>query len=310
MKKIISLMIALALLASCVFAMGSCTLLGEKDKDIYVQTNAYFAPFEYYDGTEIVGVDIEIMEMVGEKLGKNIVWQDGDFGIIIDTVAEGELADCGAAGLTITEARKEKVDFSNPYYTSVQYVILPAGSDVETKTVDGVTYVVWDALAGKTIATQTDTTGWIYADCEIDCEGGVLYGTENTKHEAMDSANVAADALGITIDVIIVDELPAQYITSNSTKGFVCYPLYYSGAEGEADEPVIEEYAIAVTKGNTELLDAINSVLAELLVEDANGQTTIEKMVMQHMGIYMEQTVARAWLRRRGHTFSLDKESL
>ena len=54
-------MIALALLASCVFAMGSCTLLGEKDKDIYVQTNAYFAPFEYYDGTEIVGVDIEIM---------------------------------------------------------------------------------------------------------------------------------------------------------------------------------------------------------------------------------------------------------
>jgi polar amino acid transport system substrate-binding protein len=102
----------------------------------------------------------------------------------------------------------------------------------------------------------------------------------------MDSANVAADALGTDIDAIIVDELPAQYIVSNSTKGFKCYPLYYSAAEeGEADEPVIEHYAIAVTKGNTELLDAINAVLAELLVEDANGQTKIEKMVMDHMNM-------------------------
>ena len=284
MKKIFSLILVFAMLLG-VTSLTSCSLFGSGDDAIYVQTNAYFAPFEYYDGSDIVGVDVEIMEKVGEKLGKEIVWQDGDFGIIIDVVSAGELADCGAAGLTITDSRKEKVDFSNAYYTSIQYVILPADSDVATKTVEGVTYIVWEALAGKTIATQTDTTGWIYADCEIDCEGGVLYGTENTKHEAMDSANVAADALGTTIDAIIVDELPAQYITSNSTKGFQCYPLYYSGAEGEADEPVIEEYAIAVTKGNTELLDAINAVLAELLVEDENGQTQIEKMVMQHMGM-------------------------
>ena len=282
MKKIISLALVLALAVAMIFSLASCKK-NQNDK-IYVQTNAYFAPFEYYDGSTIVGVDIEIMEKVGQKLGKEIVWQDGDFGIIIDTVAKGELADCGAAGLTITDARKEKVDFSIPYYTSIQYVILPAGSDVATKTADGVTYIVWEALAGKTIATQTDTTGWIYADCEIDAEGGVLYGTD-TKHEAMDSANVAADALGITLDAIIVDELPAQYITANSSKGFVCYPLYYSGSDGAADEPVIEEYAIAVTKGNTELLNAINAVLAELLVEDANGQTQIEKMVMKHMGM-------------------------
>ena len=282
MKKIITLILALTMLLSTAFTLSSCN--GGTDGAIYVQTNAYFAPFEYYDGTDIVGVDVEIMEMVGDKLNKDIVWQDGDFGIIIDTVEEGKTADCGAAGLTITDERKEKVDFSNPYYTSIQYVILPAGSDVATKTVDGTTYIVWEALSGKTVATQTDTTGWIYADCEIDCEGGVLYGTDTT-HEAMDSANVAAETLGVTIDAIIVDELPAQYIVANSTKGFVCYPLYYTGAEGEADEPVIEHYAIAVTKGNTELLDAINAVLAELLVEDANGKTEIEKMVMAHMGM-------------------------
>ena len=282
MKKIISLILTLTMLLGATALLSSCGLFS--NGDIYVQTNAYFAPFEYYDGTDIVGVDIEIMEKVGQKLNKNVVWQDGDFGIIIDVVAAGELADCGAAGLTITDARKEKVDFSIPYYTSIQYVILPAGSDIETKTVDGATYIVWEALAGKTVATQTDTTGWIYADCEIDCEGGVLEGT-NTKHEAMDSANVAAEALGLTIDAIIVDELPAQYIVSNSNKGFVCYPLYYSGAEGESDAPVEEKYAIAVTKGNDELLAAINEVLADLLVEDANGVTEIEKMVMAHMGM-------------------------
>ena len=283
MKKIISIILAVSMLLAMGMTLTSCFGGGENEK-IYVQTNAYFAPFEYYDGSTIVGVDVEIMELVGEKLGKDIVWQDGDFGIIIDTVAEGTLADCGAAGLTITDERKEKVDFSNPYYTSIQYVILPADSTVATKTADGVEYIVWEALEGLTVATQTDTTGWIYADCEIDCEGGVLYGT-NTDHQAMDSANVAADALGNSIDAIIVDQLPAQYIVANSTKGFKCYPLYYSGAEGEADEPVIEHYAIAVTKGNTELLAAINAVLDELLVEDANGQTKIEKMVMAHMGM-------------------------
>ena len=225
------------------------------------------------------------MELVGKKLGKTVKWQDGDFGIIIDTVKEGKMADCGAAGITITDERKDKVDFSNPYYTSVQYVVLPADSTVATKTADGVTYVVWEALAGLTIATQTDTTGWIYTDGEINATedndygyAGVLYGT-NTEHKAMDSANVAADALGTTVDVLIVDELPAQYLTQNSTKGFKCYPLYYSGSDGEADSPVEEQYAIAVTKGNTELLDAINAVLAEL------GEDKIQEMVMAHMGM-------------------------
>ena len=281
MKKIISLILAAALLCCGAFALSSCS---GTEGEIIVQTNAFFAPFEYYKGTEIVGVDVEIMELVGEKMNKEIVWQDGDFGIIIDTVKEGTLADCGAAGLTITEERAEKVDFSIPYYTSIQYVVAPKNNSLATKTVDGVTYVVWEALAGLAVATQTDTTGWIYADCEIDTEGGVLYGTEGTEHKPMDNIQVATDALGTTIDVLIIDELPAQYVTENNSN-LVCYPLYYSGAEGEADSPVEEQYAICVTKGNTELLEAINAVLAELVKEDANGESEIEKMVMAHMGM-------------------------
>ena len=279
-------MLAALLLCGSVLAFASCGGNDDEPDEIIVRTNAYFAPFEYYDGTEIVGVDVDIMNLVGEKLDKEIVWKDGDFGTIIDNVSDGTLADCGAAGITITDARKEKVDFSDPYYTSIQYVIVPADVSVATKTADGVTYVVWEALAGKTIATQIDTTGWIYTDGEINATeadesygyNGVLYGT-NTSHKEMPDAQAAVDALGVSADVVIIDELPAQYLVANSSKSLTAYPLYYSGAEGEADAPVEEQYAICVTKGNDELLDAINEVLAEL------GEEKILEMVMEHMGL-------------------------
>ncbi len=281
MKKILSLVLAALMICGSVFALASCG-----GNEIIVRTNAYFAPFEYYDGTAIVGVDVDIMKLVGEKLGKKIVWKDGDFGTIIDNVAEGKIADCGAAGITITPARQEKVDFSNPYYTSIQYVVVPEGVTVETKTVDGVEYIVWEALAGLKIATQIDTTGWIYTEGEINATAededygydGVLYGTD-TELVEMPDAQAAVDALGTTADVFVIDQLPAQYLVQNSSKSLEAFPLYYSGADGEADAPVEEQYAICVTKGNDELLAAINEVLAEL------GEAEIQAMVMAHMGL-------------------------
>ena len=90
MKKITSLILVLALACTMVFTLASCNMFGGEKEKIYVQTNAYFAPFEYYDGSDIVGVDVEIMELVGKKLNKEIIWQDGDFGIIIDTVKDGK----------------------------------------------------------------------------------------------------------------------------------------------------------------------------------------------------------------------------
>ena len=281
MKKFLSLALVAILLCGSILALASCG-----SNQIVVRTNAFFAPFEYYDGEKIVGVDVDIMNLVGKKLGKEIVWKDGDFGTIIDDVKAGKTADCGAAGITITDERKEKVDFSNPYYTSIQYVIVPDGVSVETKTANGVTYVVWEALAGKAIATQIDTTGWIYTDGEINATeddedygyNGCLYNT-GTTHKEMPDAQAAVDALGSSADVVVIDELPAKYLVANSSKSLTAYPLYYTGAEGAADYPVEEQYAICVTKGNTELLEAINAVLAEL------GQAEIQEMVMAHMGL-------------------------
>ena len=255
--------------------------------DISVYTNAYFAPFEYYDGTDIVGVDVDIMNMVGEKLNRKVNYTNVEFSTIIDTVSSGKLADVGAAGITITPSRQEQVDFSNPYFTSVQYVIFPAGTMTPDGTDGDVSYVLWDSLAGKKIGVQADTTGDIYVDGEINSDGdeeeydgyvGVLYDT-GASETRYDSAQLAVDAVGAgQVDVVVVDYLPASYIVDKNT-GYECAALYYAGDDGEADFPTEEEYAICVTKGQDELLAAINEVLADL------GENGINGLVMKHMGL-------------------------
>lgn len=290
MKKILAIALSALMLVSCVVCLTSCFGNNEK-QEIIVHTNAFFAPFEYYKGTEIKGVDVEIMNMVGEKLGADIKFENTEFSAIIDNVQKGIVCDAGAAGITITDQRKEKVDFSIPYYTSIQYVIFAANdTSVATKIVEGKEYIVWEALAGKTIGVQTDTTGYIYTDGEINATedndygyDGVLYGT-NTTCNTYDTAQLAADAIGNMTDVVVIDQLPAQYIVSKNTS-LKCLPLYYSGETDADDAPVEEQYAICVTKGNKVLLDAINEVLETLLVKDSDGQTQVDKLVMKHMGL-------------------------
>ncbi len=273
--------------ATALGAALSMTACGKDSNTIYVDTNAYFAPFEYYggdSGLEIVGVDVEIMNKVGEKLGKKVVYENTDFDVIIDNVASGNKYDCGAAGITVTEERKQKVDFSIPYFTSVQYVIMPATATV-TAYKDGSTdYVLWSTLAGKKIGYQRDTTGDIYVNLEISGEEdytGQLQGT-NAQGKAYDNAQLAVDAISANqVDVVVVDKLPAQYIVSKNSN-YKCYALYYPASADNtaaADFPTEEQYAICVTKGNTELLSAINEVLTEL------GENGINALVSKHLGL-------------------------
>ncbi len=281
MKKIIRITGAILLCLCLLTALWSC---GDKEV-LIVQTNAFFAPFEYYEGTEIRGVDVDIMEEVGKRLNKRIQFVNVEFSAIVDNVSGGQVCDAGAAGITVTPERSEKVDFSVPYYTSVQYVILAAdNTEIEKKGTQEAPYIVWEAMAGKVMGTQTDTTGWIYADGELS-EGGVLHGTSTTLKN-YDTVQLAADAIGAkAVDCVIIDELPAKYIVEKSDGKYVCYPLYYTGSDGELDSPVSEEYAICVTPGNTELLDAINEVLTEYLTPDESGESEIDRMVMEHMGL-------------------------
>ena len=257
------------------------SIRGDAEADYVVETNAFFAPFEFYENRQIVGVDVEIVNRVAEKLNKKIQIKNVEFDVIIDNVEAGKIADAGAAGLTITPARAEKVNFTIPYYTSVQYVIFDRNAPPSLRD----NHVVWEALAGAKLGSQVGGTGYIFADDEI--KNGVLSGT-NTTVKGIDSHQLAADAIGAhIIDYAIADELAAKYIVSKNP-GLDALPLYYSGPTRDDDYPVEESYAIAVNKSRGDLLEAFNEVLAEMLTEDENGETEIDRLVLKYMGLLDE----------------------
>ena len=246
--------------------------------DYIVETNVPFAPFEFYENRQIVGVDVEIVNRVAEKMNKTIQIKNVEFDVIIDNVEAGKIADAGAAGLTITPAREEKVNFTIPYYNSVQYVIYSQEFPPSLRD----DHVVWEALAGYKLGSQTGSTGYLFVDDEI--ENGVLVGT-GTTIKGIDSHQLAADAINAhIIDYAIADELAAKFIVEKNP-GLEALPLYYSGATRDEDYPVEESYAIAVNRDRTELLEAFNDVLAEMLTADSEGKTEIDKLVLKYMGL-------------------------
>ena len=275
LKKILAGIMAVVA-AFGAMAMASC---GGKDDTLVVYTEAGFAPFEYISGGKIVGVDVDIMNKVGEKLGKKVKFENVAFDTIVDTVSAGKLTNVGAAGISVTEARKEKVDFSTEYYTANLYVIYKTSeaATYESTTTDAVTGIYWDSLAGNKIAVQNGTTADLFLGDEL-AEGGTIYGTDAKKVGFDALATAVADVELGNSNVLIIDELPAKKLVEGKD-GLTCAPLYYKGGEGEADEAAIDSYAICVTKGQTELLNAINEVLAEL------GAEGIQALVNQHLGL-------------------------
>jgi polar amino acid transport system substrate-binding protein len=274
MKKLFSLLVLVVFMITLVGCGSGNTLV--------VYTEAGFAPFEYVKDGKITGVDIEIMEKVGEKLGKKVVFEDVAFDTIVDAVSEGKLTNVGAAGLSITPEREEKVAFSKVYYQANLYVIYKEDSAFAgTVMSDGNTGAYWSSLqTSKGIGIQTGTTADFFLSDEI-VEGGSLEGVKKTEY---DSLSVAVNDIGLNIDFVVIDELPAKMLVEGN-EGLACLPLYYEGGEGEADELAYDQYAICVTKGQDEILAAINEVLTELLKEDANGVSGIEALVNKHLGI-------------------------
>ncbi len=273
MKKFIATLLA----AISAFSFASFVSCGEKEETLTVYTEAGFAPFEYIQNGKIVGVDVDIMNKVGEKLGKKVVFENVGFDTIVDTVSAGKLCNVGAAGISINEDRKAKVDFSTEYYTANLYVIYKAdaATTYESMTTDEIKGVYWNSLAGKHIAVQDGTTADLFLGDEL-AEGGTIYNTGAEKVGFAALASAVAD-IGLNSDVLIIDELPAKKLIEGND-ALTCAPLYYKGAEGEADEAAIDTYAICVTKGKTELLNAINEVLAEL------GKDGIQALVNKHLG--------------------------
>lgn len=281
MKKLFKVLVIVLAVATMLGACVAFTACDNTSDAIVVYTNAFFAPFEYYEGTNIVGVDIDIMNKVGERMGREVEFKNVEFGVIIDEVSSGKMCDVGAAGITWTEERAEKVAFSVPYYTSVQYAIFAADSIEISKNSDGEDVVMWSALAGKKIGVQLDTTGDIYVGLEIDGEEGYTGAIQGTGAQKVQykNAQLAVESLGTQLDVVVIDELPAQYLTKNND--YIALPLYY-----DVDTATEEEYCIAVNKNQTELLENINAVLNEMMADiNDDGDNAIEVLVKQHFGL-------------------------
>lgn len=220
-----------------------------KKEVLIMGTNAVFPPYEFYEGdTEtIIGIDAEIGALVAEKLGMDFEIKDMDFGGIISAVQNGVVT-IGMAGMTVNEERLESVNFSTPYAKGIQVVIVKEDSDIASI----------DDLDGKKIGVQEATTGDSYATDD--------YGEENIKRYPNGAAAVAALQSGI-VNAVIIDNEPAKaFIAAN--EGLKILDTEYAN----------EDYAIAVAKENTELLEKINTALAEL---KADG--TIDAIVNKYI---------------------------
>ena len=220
---------SVALAAMMVLSLAAC---GQNKGDLVMATNAEFPPYEYHEGDKIVGIDVEICQAIADEMGRNLVIEDMAFDSVITSVYSGK-ADIGAAGLTITEDRLKNINFSTPYATAAQVIIVPEGSDIKSP----------DDLAGKKVGVQLGTTGDIYAD---DIEDATVE-RYNKGYEAVQAL------LQGKIDAVMIDNEPAKvYVEQNPELVIVDEAFTY------------EEYAIAISKNNDELLAEVNDAIAKL----------------------------------------------
>ena len=224
---------------------------------ITMLTNAAFPPFEYLgDDNEPAGVDVDIAKKMADNLGVELEVVNMDFEGLVAALVAGK-GDFIAAGFTITDERKESVDFTNKYITSAQHIIVRKG-DTEIKD--------QASLEGKVIGVQKGTTGDLYASDEFDESIKINAKSVERYKNAIDAGTALANG---KIDCVIVDELTAKAIVAQNDA------LEY------VEEILTEEdYAIAVQKGS----DLAAYINAQLDAMTADG--TIDQLVLNHTTAY------------------------
>lgn len=257
MKKLIAFTAAAIMclsLAACGSSSDDSGLSTVESGKLHMATNAAFPPYEMTnDDGGYEGIDVEIATAIADKLGLELVVDDMDFSSVITSVQGGK-ADIAMAGLTVNEERKQNVDFTDSYATGVQVVIVPEDSDI--KTVD-------DLANDKMIGTQEATTGYIY--CSDTPENGG-YGEDHVIAYSNGATAVQALVSG-KVDAVVIDSEPAKEFVKANT-----------GLKILDTEYVTENYAIGISKENTELLNEVNTALNELI-----GDGTVQKIVDKYI---------------------------
>ncbi|MCQ2390578.1 MAG: ABC transporter substrate-binding protein [Kiritimatiellae bacterium] len=214
-------------------ALAALALVGcaPKDNSLKMITEATFPPYEFLRGQEIAGIDVEICRAVAQRLNRPFKAETVDFDSVIPAVISGK-ADLAAAGITVTPDRKKNVDFSIPYVKTGIVVIFKKSSPFKDK----------EQLKGKKIGVQSGTTS----------ETFVLEELKQEPERSKSPAEAVAALKSGRVEFVIADIDPAK----NCVKGEADLAL--------SDFITSEEYAVAIRKGQPELLQAINVTIEEL----------------------------------------------
>jgi polar amino acid transport system substrate-binding protein len=249
--KAIALAMALVMTAAMLMACGGgSTSGGETDTEaaqesteggkIVFGTNAEFPPFEFVTTEGVIGefdgIDMAIAKQIADDNGMTAEINNMEFDSLIVALENGQ-NDAVIAGMTVTEERAKSVDFSTPYYTATQVMIVPEDSDIASAT----------DMKGKEIRVIQGYTG----------ETAVQKLGEGYNYQSFKKGSEAVlELVNGKCDVVVIDSATAQkYISDNE------------GLKIVEDKETFEEeqYAIAVKKGNTELLDKINTSIEKML---------------------------------------------
>lgn len=224
----------LAALCCAAFVLVSCSK--KDDKVLVMASSLDFAPYESIgDDGQPVGIDVEMAQTICQKLGYTLKIENMDFDSILAAVQSGK-ADLGISGFTITEERKQSVDFSIPYIDAAQVILVREGSPVKGM----------EDLKGKKISAQSGTTGADYAAKELGDEYVETY---------QNYAEVIQALLSGKVEAAVLDDGPArQHAKANPGKLVAL-----------AKPMTVEHYGIAFKKGNDALRQAFDAELKALI---------------------------------------------
>ena len=226
------------------FLVSGCSF--KDDNKLVLVTEAGFAPYEFYQDGEIVGVDIDIAKEIAKELGKELVVKDVSFDFLINEVKSGK-ADFAAAGISITDERKKQVDFTDEYTVSNQVVVVKKDSPITS----------FDEISNKKIAVQLGTVADLYVSDNY---------PDATLVQHKKYLSAVEDIKAGKADCLIMDELPAKEIVKANSGLKIMDGILFQ-----------DRYGMIVKKGNDKLRKQINKVLKRL-IDDG----TIEKLVLKY----------------------------
>ena len=239
MKKLVKILALALALTMAVMTLAACGKTEAKDAIVF-GTNAEFPPFEYVTAKGLIGeydgIDIAIVDQIAKDLETEVKISNMEFDSLLIALANGQI-DAAISGMTITEERKQSVNFTIPYYTATQVMIVREDSDI-AKAAD---------MEGKNIAVIQGYTGEI---CIADM-GYEYISFKKGPDAIMELVNGKAD-------VVVIDSATAvKYVSDNEGLKVV----------EDLEAFASEEYGIAVAKENTELLEKLNTSIQKMLDE-------------------------------------------